>query len=461
MSQNVYDFVAIGLGPFNLSLACLTDNIESLNGVVLEQKPEFNWHPGMMLESAHLQTPFMSDLVTLADPSHKLSFLNYIKQQGRLYSFYIREDFYLMRSEYNQYCQWASQQVNNIRFNQTVTRVEYNELEKLYEITCQHSQSKETQVHFTHKLILGTGPSPYIPECCEDLNDNILHSSHYLPNKQKLQQKDSITIVGGGQSAAEIYYDLLQEIDVHGYELNWITRSPRFFPLEYSKLTLEMTSPEYVDYFYDLPDERKQTLIASQKNLYKGINTSLINEIYDLLYVKRLSSDFTTNILSNSALKNAALNTDSQRFNLSFFQEEQQQAYNLDTEAVVLATGYQSALPDFLAPISQRIQWNTTGQFDVNRNYSIDKKGAEIFIQNAELHTHGFVSPDLGMACYRNSCIIRDLLGYEFYAIEKRIAFQQFATPANKQDGQFQRTGKGKQAGKVKSGENLIAEFSA
>ncbi|MEY8203551.1 MAG: SidA/IucD/PvdA family monooxygenase [Bermanella sp.] len=455
MSQKVYDFIAIGLGPFNLSLACLSDNIEQLNGIVLEQKPEFNWHPGMMLESAHLQTPFMSDLVTLADPSHKLSFLNYIKQQGRLYSFYIRENFYLMRSEYNQYCQWASQQVSNIRFNQAVTRVEYNASEKHYEITCRHSQSKEQKIYLTRKIILGTGPAPYIPPCCEGLSDSLIHSSHYLPNKQGLQRQDSITIVGGGQSAAEIYYDLLQEIDVYGYELNWVTRSPRFFPLEYSKLTLEMTSPEYVDYFYALPEARKQTLIASQKNLYKGINSSLINEIYDLLYVKRLSADFTTNILSNSTLKNVELETNGQRLKLSFLQEEQQQEYTLNTASVVLATGYQASLPDFLAPITQRIQWNQQGQFDVKRNYSIDKQGEEIFIQNAELHTHGFVSPDLGMACYRNSCIIRDLLGYEFYPIEKRIAFQQFSTPKNQQAGQF------KQTGKVKSSASLAAEFDA
>lgn len=59
----------------------------------------------MMLESAHLQTPFMTDLVTLADPTSRFSLLNYMKQQGKIYSFYIREDFFLMRKEYNLYCQ--------------------------------------------------------------------------------------------------------------------------------------------------------------------------------------------------------------------------------------------------------------------------------------------------------------------------------------------------------------------
>ncbi|NEE32703.1 lysine N(6)-hydroxylase/L-ornithine N(5)-oxygenase family protein, partial [Streptomyces sp. SID7982] len=75
----------------------------------------------------------------------------------------------------------------------------------------------------------------------------------YLDGKAELQKKKSITLVGSGQSAAEIYYDLLSEIDTYGYRLNWVTRSPRFFPLEYTKLTLEMTSPEYIDYFHALP----------------------------------------------------------------------------------------------------------------------------------------------------------------------------------------------------------------
>ena len=436
MSNTVYDFIAVGLGPFNLSLACLTDNIEDLNGLVLEQKEQFNWHPGMMLESVHLQTPFMSDLVTLADPSHPLSFLNYIKKQGRLYSFYIRESFYLLRSEYNQYCQWACEQVSNIRFNHHVSEIHFDEDKQLYRVVYESTQNEKNSSHevFCKKLILGTGPAPHVPEFCRELGDRVIHSSSYLNQKAQLQKQESITIIGGGQSAAEIYYDLLQEIEIHGYQLNWVTRSPRFFPLEYSKLTLEMTSPEYVDYFYDLPSAQKDQLIAQQQNLYKGINASLINDIYDLLYIKRLDNDFETNIFSNSALTDVN-KSDKKNFNLSFFQQEQQQGYSLNTRSLVLATGYSTSIPNFLLPISGRLKWDEKGRFDVNRNYSIDKNGNEIFVQNAELHSHGFVTPDLGMACYRNSCIIRDLLGYEYYPIEKRIAFQQFSAPVKQTQG--------------------------
>ena len=71
-----------GSGPFNLGLACLTEPIDELDGLFLEAKPDFDWHSGMLLEGAHLQTPFMSDLVTLADPTSPYSFLNYLKEIG-------------------------------------------------------------------------------------------------------------------------------------------------------------------------------------------------------------------------------------------------------------------------------------------------------------------------------------------------------------------------------------------
>ncbi|MGO2504429.1 MAG: SidA/IucD/PvdA family monooxygenase, partial [Cobetia marina] len=36
--NEVLDFVAIGIGPFNLSLACLSEPLEDVNGVFLERK---------------------------------------------------------------------------------------------------------------------------------------------------------------------------------------------------------------------------------------------------------------------------------------------------------------------------------------------------------------------------------------------------------------------------------------
>jgi lysine N6-hydroxylase len=431
--SRVYDFAGIGVGPFNLGLAALSEPIDGLDGVFLERRDSFDWHPGMMLEPAHLQVPFMADLVTLADPTSQYSFLNFLKQTGRLYRFYIRENFYPLRAEYNQYCQWVAGQLPSVRFNTAVLDAAYDD--GVYRLSVQGPDGPE--VLFARRLVLGTGTSPYLPAACEGIVDAaaagrggvVLHNSEYLSRKSELQLQRSITIVGSGQSAAEIYYELLQESDVHGYQLNWVTRAGRFFPLEYTKLTLEMTSPEYVDYFHGLPQDRRDGLIKSQKNLYKGINSELIDAIYDLLYTKSLSGMVDTRLLTHSTLTGSGWDPVSGAHTLQLRHEEQGTSYTLDTEAVVMATGYAYREPGFLAGVEDRIARDPYGRFAVSRNYSTGVEPGEIFVQNAELHTHGFVTPDLGMGAYRNSCILREITGREVYPVERSIAFQQFGAP--------------------------------
>ncbi|MET8175875.1 lysine N(6)-hydroxylase/L-ornithine N(5)-oxygenase family protein [Streptomyces clavifer] len=416
-----HDFIGIGLGPFNLGLACLTEPIDELDGVFLESKPDFEWHAGMFLEGAHLQTPFMSDLVTMADPTSPYSFLNYLKQRGRLYSFYIRENFYPLRTEYNDYCRWAAAQLDSIRFDQTVQSVTYDEADGLYTVHTADSAFR------ARHLVLGTGTPAYVPEACRGLGGDVLHNSRYLENRAALQAKRSITLVGSGQSAGEIYYDLLSGIDVHGYRLNWVTRSPRFFPLEYTKLTLEMTSPEYVDYFHALPEDTRYRLESGQKGLFKGIDGELIDAIFDLLYQKNLPGPVPTRLLTNSALQSARYEPSTGTYTLGLRQEEQGRDYELDTEGLILATGYRYTAPAFLELVTDRIRHDSRGRFDVARNYSIDTTGRGIFLQNAAVHTHSVTSPDLGMGAYRNAYIIGEMLGRAYYPVEKSIAFQEFA----------------------------------
>ncbi|MFI9819224.1 lysine N(6)-hydroxylase/L-ornithine N(5)-oxygenase family protein [Streptomyces sp. NPDC052013] len=417
-TTKTYDFVGIGLGPFNLGLACLTEPIDELTGVFLESKPDFEWHAGMFLDGAHLQTPFMSDLVTLADPTSPYSFLNYLKEKGRLYSFYIRENFYPLRVEYDDYCRWAANKLRNVRFSTTVTEVTYDG--DVYVV-----ETATGETFRARHLVLGTGTPPHIPDACAGLGGDFIHNSRYVQHKAELQKKKSITLVGSGQSAAEIYYDLLSEIDVHGYRLNWVTRSPRFFPLEYTKLTLEMTSPEYIDYYHALPEQTRYRLTTQQKGLFKGIDGDLINEIFDLLYQKNLGGPVPTRLLTNSALTGARYENGT--YTLAFHQEEQGKDFELDSEGLILATGYKYVEPEFLKPVRDRLRYDSQGNFDVARNYAVDVTGRGIFLQNAGVHTHSITSPDLGMGAYRNSYIIRELLGTEYYPVEKTIAFQEFS----------------------------------
>jgi lysine N6-hydroxylase len=425
-TTKIYDIIGIGIGPFNLGLAALSAPLADLDTLFLDQSDEFNWHPGLMLDEVTLQVPFMADLVTMADPASQYSFLNYMKLTGRLYKFYIRENFFIFRKEYNAYCKWVLGQLNNCLFSRQVVSVTYEGA--VYRVTARDTHSGETNTWQTYKLVLGTGTSPYIPAAIKEKSlKDVIHTSQYLNHKDRLVQKQSVTIIGSGQSAAEIFQDLLPQVK-KGMKLNWFTRSERFFPLEnHTKLTLELTSPDYIDYFHDLPEVQRKDVLSRQSILFKGINADLINQIYNSLYAMDLNDEAHKVVLMANARLNDIQKED-ESYLLSFLQVEQGETFDINTDAVILATGYKYAEPDFLTGISDRIRRLDDGNYDVRRNYTIDEACNEIFVQNAELHTHGISTPDLGMGAYRNSQIINQVTGRTVYAVEQRIAFQSFST---------------------------------
>ncbi|KAJ1684307.1 hypothetical protein LUZ63_020600 [Rhynchospora breviuscula] len=201
----------------------------------------------MLLPDAVLQVPFLADLVSLADPTSAYSFLAWLKETGRLYPFYIRESFYPLRTEYDAYCRWAAHR----------------------------DAAGASYVTADGASCWAWGTPPHVPEAARGVlgEKHVVHSGDYLAHREDLLRQESVVVVGSGQSAAEVFRDLLRERGERG-SLTWLTRSPRFFPLEYTKLTLEMTSPEYSRYFRGLPAEVRDPLLASQRGLYKGISAT-------------------------------------------------------------------------------------------------------------------------------------------------------------------------------------------
>ena len=430
--MHAYDFIAVGLGPFNLSLACLMAPLKEHHGLFLERSSQFAWHPGMLMDSCTLQNPFLADLVSLADPTSRFSYLNYCKQQGRIYSCYVRENFYLTRQDYNRYCQWAAAQLDSVRFHHEVTGITHEPLQGVYLVAGRDPRTGRRFEHAARRLVLGVGASPLLPACCDGGDGPYLHSADYLQHKEALQRRRSITIVGSGQSAAEIYRDLLQDIARCGYSLNWVTRSPRFFQMENAKLVLELISPDYAEHFHGLPEAAKQRVLAGQKSVYNGINAQLINHLYDRLDERRDELRTRTRLLPNMELQACRRRGDG--WELEFAHTELGRRYRHDADGLIFATGYAPRVPAFVEGIRQRIAWDEQGRYRQQRHYAVDLDGREIFVQNAGFHSHGATNPDLGLACHRNACIIRALTGVEYYPIETGTTLQDFAPRA---DGVF------------------------
>lgn len=424
-TAETHDFIGIGVGPFNLGLACLTAPLDEIDGLFIESKPHFEWHAGMFLDGAHLQTPFMSDLVTLADPTSPFSFLNYLKDKDRLYSFYIRENFYPLRAEYNDYCRWAADRLDNVRWSTSVTEVTYDEQAGLYEV---HTDKGET-----HRAPAWSwAPAP------RRTSRSPARAWGRLPAQLRLHAEQG----GAAEEEVDHPHRLRPERGRDLLRPPRRDRRPRLpaqlgdplaavLPAGVHEADPGDDLPEYVDYFHALPEDTRYRLETQQKNLFKGIDGDLINAIFDLLYQKKISMPgaVPTTLLTNTSLNSTAYDTTTGTYTLGLRQEEQERDFSLTSEGLVLATGYKYAFPEFLNPVRGRLNFDGHGRLDAARNYSIDTTGRGVYLQNGTTHNHSLTSPDLGMAAYRNAYIVGELLGREHYKVEKSIAFQQFAAP--------------------------------
>ena len=279
------------------------------------------------------------------------------------------------------------------------------------------------------KIVVGVGMIPSLPETIDGLEHPfIFHSSDYLFHKKSLLTKKNISLIGSGQSAAEIFYDLLQHAEQFE-SITWFTLSEYVFPMDSSKFAFEMTSPEYIDYFYDLPDPVKGKIQARQNRLYKGESKELIDSIYERLYLDEIhGSRNNIKIYINTEFDQLNIGTNSD-LNLQFLSHNQRAFFRTQNRGGHFCDRIQEhTIPEFLGPISHLIFWNENAFYDVNKNYSVDYNNS-IFVQNADLHSHGFNSADLGMGPYRNAIILNEVLERKYFNMESHIVFQHFGVP--------------------------------
>lgn len=442
------DFIGVGLGPFNLSLASLLHEKSDLNYLFFDQKTQFEWHSGMQLPNTMLQVPFMADLVSMVDPTSPLSFLNYLKDQQRLYKFYFLEQAQIARKEYNHYCQWVADQIDRIQYLSTVTEI----IPKSYGFEVVVLQDGIQNRYRCRNVVLGTGNIPSVPDCLKSIVQShphrCTHSAYYLDRQDQKRFKRNhqnsqcnVVVIGSGQSAAEIFLDLFDQqyeydqVSKPKFSLNWLTRASGFFPMEYTPLGLEHFSPDYMKHFYQFDDLNKNLQLSQQGFLYKGISAKTIQDIYTKLYHRHiLENHQATHLHSQSNLIDAEI-IENERIRLVFQDRVTLAQFSIDADDVICATGYKAHEFEFLKQLKPLIECNAQGQWQVSENFCVEYLGAgQIYVQNMSMHSHGIGTPDLGLGAYRAATIANQLLGYALYDLTTEAqCFQHFDPLQNPQ----------------------------
>lgn len=403
----------VGIGPFNLSLAALLAPLKQVDSRFFERRPAFAWHPGMMLPGTRMQTSFLKDLVTPVDPTSRYSFLAYLVAHGRFYRFLHAEFPRVRRSEFADYLRWTAEQLPNLAFDQDVAEIDHNQHGFLLKL-------KNGDTFRSENLVIGTGVTPYVPTWAQiHMGPHCVHSSQYMITDHQLQDRH-VTIIGGGQSGAEIFLDILSEVHGKPKEVTWISRRPNLEPLDETTFTNEYFTPDYVRNFYRQQDARRDRIVRSQTLAGDGVSPQTLVELSQYLYendfLRLKGNTHNYRIMTNREVRRMTRNTAGWQLHMhNRFNESDE---SIPADVVVLATGYSQATPECLKPLAERFERDSENSVQLTEDYRALWDGPSdhrIYMMNAGLRTHGIADPQLSLAAWRAAVIVNSLVNQIIY----------------------------------------------
>ncbi|TBW56168.1 ornithine monooxygenase [Marinobacter halodurans] len=414
--SHIHDYLGVGFGPSNLALAIATrefaQGARSPDVCFLERKPAFNWHEGMLIDGSTMQISFLKDLATLRNPRSRFTFINYLKEQGRLEDFINIQTFFPTREEYNDYLGWAASQFDDqVHYGQHVQAVEpLLEDGRLTGVeVLSRDADGETRCRRARNLVLGVGGAPQVPAAFEGVRDpRVLHSSQYRGRIETLLadsgRRARVAVVGGGQSAAEIFEDLTHRFP--HVDVSMILRGTALKPSDDSPFVNEIFNPSFIDQIFQQSEERRRDLLAEFRNTnYAVVDLELIERIFQMFYLQKLRGDERHRMLTRREVASVEAGEGGLHLALRDLVGNRESA--LDFDAVVLATGYRrDQHRELLAGLGDHIE-----SFTPDRNYRLKLKDSEscIYLQGCCEISHGLSDTLLSVLAVRSQEILESI----------------------------------------------------
>lgn len=419
--KKTLDLIGVGFGPANISLAVALHEkkgptwLEN-SALFLERRRDVAWHPGMLLEGSRLQVTFLKDFALMRNPTSALTFLNYLKVRGRLDEFVNLRTLFPSRHEFDDYMKWvASHFESSVQFSSDVVEVAPYGACSSGSISHLAVKTLDGSTYLSRNLVLAVGARKRTPPAFFDKLDDrrIVHSIDYLEQIDvDLLAGKHVVIVGSGQSAAEITYDLLSRAPTS--TVTAVFRDVAYRPPDESQFSGEVYFPEYVDHFHKLPSQIRTNIMRSLKGTnYSVVDPDLLHKLYKHLYdLKVQGKESGFRIVNHTEITNIVCNPDTIR--LECLNHTTSYSNYLDADIVILATGFEhKEVPDLLAQLNKFLVRNNEGGLTILRDYRI-KCTAElepaIYLQGAAESTHGPADTLLSLSAVRAGEIADSLM---------------------------------------------------
>ncbi|CAB3754982.1 MULTISPECIES: lysine N(6)-hydroxylase/L-ornithine N(5)-oxygenase family protein [Burkholderia] len=419
------DLLGIGFGPSNLALAIALDEAGRASGQALqarfiERKPSFAWHSGMLLQDSRMQISFLKDLVTLRDPCSPFSFLKYLHEQGRLEDFVNLRSFLPTRIEYDGYLRWAAEAfADRTHYGESVLSVRPRSAGgkvRALEVVSRRADGSEV-ARTASNLVLAVGGRPSLPAPLAALDGpsarRLVHSSAYLPSidgalresraeARAAGRRVRIAVLGGGQSGAEIFQDLVQRGGLDDdLDVTLAIRGSALKPADDSPFVNEIFHADFTDEIYHRsPDARQRFFDEYRGTNYSVVDIDLLERLYELFYMQKVSAQPRHTLLTQRHL--IAATPGAHGLALTFDDTARGVSETREYDIVVAATGYRRDdyrnLLDGVAPY--------LGEFEVGRDYRLkarDDFQPGIWLQGGCEATHGLSDTLLSILAVRSA----------------------------------------------------------
>ncbi|MEV5202866.1 SidA/IucD/PvdA family monooxygenase [Streptomyces sp. NPDC053720] len=417
----IHDVVGIGFGPSNLAVAIALEECDQpLDAVFLDRKPGFAWHPGLMFPGAEMQVSFTKDLITMRNPRSRYTFLNYLSEQGpgRLGKFINLRTFYPTRVEFNDYYAWAAAQFDKqVRWNTEVLDVTPVPAEgggtELLRVVSRDRSTGETSAMLTRNLLIAPGGTPHVPDGAE-LGERVFHASETRERLASTFDDRSaphhFNIVGSGQTSADVFMHVRRT-----YPNARITTNIRGFamrPEDDTHFVNELFLPEFPDWFHRQDSEFRQKIIDDYGlAAHTGVSYDVIPQIYREYYedqsagIDSLALHRFTELVGARSDDGGAVAT--------YFHLDSGETSQVESDAVVLATGYRYPMPiPALAAVDEHLRMETPQRYAIRRDYAIESAEGfmpRIYLQGYAEATHGFSEVLLSLMPLRAAEIVQSI----------------------------------------------------
>lgn len=411
----VHHTIGIGAGPANLSLAALFASYTHETIALFDKQPGPAWHNKLLHSGVRMQTSWLKDLVSLVDPRHELTFLNYLVTEGRMYALMNAQFDVMPRMEYVRYLAWAAARIPNLHYATPIENISFAEGLGF----TVHSGGRP--VARSHHLVLGVGSAPFVPAGLAGLPATRAFIADDLAERLEDMGTDldaPVAVVGGGQTGLEATLRLLRS----GFtDIRWLGRRLWFDTIDDSPMANDVYRPAHVTSLQRLSPANRGTVIRRLNPTGDALTPGAMRSLYQANYDALLELDrFPVRMFPARDVVSGRMDGD----DVVLAARTLEGAEEHRARHVVLATGRRNVPVPFDEELAERVELLDDGELSVDADYSVRWKGMNghrIYALNRSRHNQGLTDANLTLLPVRAAVVLNSMFGREMFPVRDEL----------------------------------------